>query len=212
MDENTLHEKTLLREASTGDPKKIQALAKFRGQVDRDPSLYPWAGDQWKRMHWSLTVVDPCLLVEVHGTPIRHVVVSEGFQTKGRRSEGGGPPRDGTGALIPAATKHMPWQEWIWFTNSGGVPQKMRGWRVNKMPATCIYKVPPTVVAPAPPAPPPPPSPPPESHTPCPTREDPGHDVLSCVRCLEDALAALKASSPPAPPPPPNAPHVPSDA
>lgn len=202
-----MDEKSLLRAASSGDPKKIQALAQFRGKEGRDPALYPWAGDQWKRMHWRLVVQDPCVFVEEHGKQKRFVAVSENFRTKGSRESGGGPPRDPTGRVVPAAQKLMPWAEWIWFTGTGGIPVPMRGWRANKMPATCIYQVPPTQIA-APP-PPPAPSPVPQGGSPCVLGKNLDHDVLSCAVCLKHALANLEQPPPP-PPPPPNAPHVPS--
>lgn len=202
--------KALIRKASSGDPKLIRELAKAKGVEGRDPALYPWAGDQWRRLHWTITVLDPNVQVEAHGKLVRHIQVREGFASRGAKGRME-VPRDGDGRRIPPVIKHIPWQEWVFITHSGGVPYPMSGWKANRMPATCVHLVPATVIAPAPPTPPTPPTPPrPTGPSPCPLVKDLRHDIMSCQTCLLHALAALKTEPEPTPPPPPpNAPHVP---
>lgn len=193
-------EPTLIRDASSGNAKAIRELAKLRGVEGRDPALYPWAGDRWRRMHWAIMVVDPCvMLAEKGGRPVRHVRVSEGFIT--RNAEGRkDPPRDGDGRRVPAVEKTMPWPEWIWWTGTGGYPQKMRGWRPNKMTAVCFYKVPPAEL-PKPVAPPPPPPPPVLCGC--------GAAVKKTQKFCSECGKPLTVAAPLPPPPPPGAPVVP---
>lgn len=195
--------KHLEQAAATGNAKAIRELSQARhpdGPPNgRDPSLYPWAGDRWRRMHWSILVLDPCLLVEKNGRTTRHVKISEGFAAKnehGRVEHS----RDSTGRRVPATQKTMPWPEWLWLTSNGGWPQKMRGYRVNKTPAQCTFMVPPAAL-PTPPAPPAPPLPPPPPNAHC-------DSPMTCRVCLEAALKNLEAPIAP-PPPPPGAPRVP---
>ena len=157
--------KQLERDASSAEPKAIRALFKEKhpdGLEGRDPQLYPWAGDRWRRLHWAYMVIDPAVMIpDKGGKERRHVRIAEGFAAKNEKGRVE-TPRDGRGKRIPPVQKDMPWPEWMWLTSTGGFPQKMRGYRANRTPAQCFHQTPaetlPSVpTPPEPPAPPPPP-------------------------------------------------------
>ncbi len=170
----------LERAASSGDPQAIRALARAteRAGGGRNPRLYPWAGDQWRRLHWTIKVLDPAVMRGER----RFVQVVEGFATKNAdgRVEA---PRDTTGRRVPPTQKEMPWEEWIWWTGTGGYPQRMQRYRKNNTPAACTFQVSATEIEELPHPPPPPPPPLPTQPT--------------------------KTRPPPPPPPPPGAASVP---
>lgn len=184
----------LEREASTGNPKSIRALSKATTPEDqrdkRNPRCYPWAGDRWKRMHWSILVLDPCLMIDGK----RFVRISEGFAAKNEKGRVE-PSRDGTGRRVPAMQKDLPWQEWLWITGTGGFPKPMRGYQQNKTPAGCFYQVPAAELeVPVPP-------PPPGYHDPC---NKPEHKFLQTILGdTADTLGPCRGCHPIVPPPPP---------
>lgn len=183
----------LERDASSAAPRAIRALLKARikaGQTEgRDPSLYPWAGDRWRRMHWTMLVLDPCLMDKGK----RFVRLSEGFAAKNEKGRHEA-SRDGKGRRIPAVQKSMPWAEWLWLTSTGGYPHPMRPYQKNLTPATCFYQVEPAAVA----VPPPPPPPPMVCGCGAPVNET---QQKFCNQCGKPVTVPVPPPPPPAPPP-----------